>query len=196
MQSEQGCGTDRDSGLTGQLLVAMPGMTDPRFTHAVICLCAHNRDGAMGLAVNRPLEDPSLDSLLEQHGIAGEGQRAARGRVYAGGPVEPERGFVLHSPDYTSGDTLVIGGKIGLTASLQILRDIAAGRGPRHSLVALGYAGWGPGQLEAELRRNVWLTCAATPELLLTGDARSKWGQALASLGTAAAFLSVRGGNA
>ncbi len=187
---------DGGGDLTGQLLVAMPGMTDARFTHAVIYLCAHGDEGAMGLAVNQPLEDVTFRELLRQHEISCETGLADAGCVYAGGPVEPGRGFVLHSPDYRIEETLLIANRIGLTASPQILRDIAAGHGPRQSLVALGYAGWAPGQLEAELRHNVWLTCPASLELLLTGDARTKWEQALASVGATPAFLSLQGGNA
>ncbi|MEY4698254.1 MAG: hypothetical protein RIT14_2682, partial [Pseudomonadota bacterium] len=147
--------------LDGKLLVAMPGMGDPRFEKAVILICAHSPEGAMGLIINKPALDLSFAGLLEQLGIP----RAAAGRdirVMFGGPVERGRGFVLHSVDYPGGPaTMRIGADYGMTATLDILEALAQGEGPAQAVLALGYAGWGPGQLEAEIRQNGWLITEA-----------------------------------
>ncbi|MBL8709097.1 MAG: YqgE/AlgH family protein, partial [Rhodospirillaceae bacterium] len=141
--------------MSGQLLVAMPQMRDARFTRTVIYLCAHTDDGAMGLVLNRLVGALTFPDLLSQLGIDSV-QDAEHIRIRSGGPVETGRGFVLHSTDYIDEATLQVGGEVGLTATLDILRDIAEGHGPRRSLLALGYAGWGPGQLDAEMQANAW----------------------------------------
>ena len=139
---------DNDAYLSGQLLVAMPGMQDPRFVKSVIYMCAHSADGAMGLVVNRALESLTFPDLLEQLGIEA-GPLGAQISVHFGGPVEAGRGFVLHTSDYVQDGSLVVDEGVTLTATVDILRAIATGGGPRHHLLALGYAGWGPGQLDS-----------------------------------------------
>jgi putative transcriptional regulator len=182
--------------LDGKLLVAMPGMGDIRFERAVIFICAHSSDGAMGLIINKPAPDLRFADLLEQLDIdADAGQSAIR--VHFGGPVEHGRGFVLHSADYRAGDaTMEVTGEFGMTATIDILRDIAVGRGPERSLLALGYAGWGPGQLEFEIQANGWLTCEASADLVFGNRDGGKWEAALASLGIDPRMLSAEGGRA
>lgn len=181
--------------LTGKLLIAMPGMADPRFVKSVILVCAHSAEGAMGLIVNKPTGDITLHDLLAQLGIAST--HPAHSAVHFGGPVEQGRGFVLHSPDYAAADTtLPVQPRIGLTATLDVLERIAAGTGPERVLVALGYAGWGPGQLEAELAENAWLTCDSMAELVFDADNPGKWQSALASMGIDALALSPEAGRA
>src|SRR5262249_35562826 len=163
--------------LTGQLLVAMPSMRDPRFTRTVIYMCAHNADGAMGLVLNRLVGSLTFPDLLAQLGI----ERPPFGRdirVHFGGPVETGRGFVLHSAASHAGGTMAIGGNVALTASLDILRDIAGGGGPRQSLLALGYAGWGPGQLDNEIQANGWLCVPSDEGLLFDSHLDDKWERA------------------
>jgi putative transcriptional regulator len=187
---------DESMDLSGKLLIAMPGMGDPRFEKSVVFMCAHSPEGAMGLIVNKPATDLRFADLLEQLGIeAGEGTAAIR--VHFGGPVEHGRGFVLHSSDYRASDsTLEVDADFGMTATLDILEDIGQGLGPASCLLALGYAGWGPGQLEDELQQNGWLTCDATPELVFAGDDAGKWAAALQSMGISPSMLSSEGGSA
>ena len=182
--------------LTGQLLIAMPGMGDPRFARSVIYVCAHSDDGAMGLIVNKPAPDVRFADLLAQLEIpTGEGLRDIR--VHFGGPVENERGFVLHSEDYQSGaGTLEVDDAISMTATQDILEDIAAGNGPERSLLALGYSGWGPGQLEAEIAQNGWLTATAPADILFGRANEHKWSAALKVLGIDPLLLSAEAGNA
>ena len=182
--------------LSGKLLIAMPGVGDPRFEHSVVFLCAHSDDGAMGLIVNKPARDLSFDKLADQLGIA-RTDRAREIRVHFGGPVEHSRGFVLHSRDYAgSGSTLKVDDRFGMTATIDILEAIAAGRGPSASLLALGYAGWGPGQLEDEILRNGWLTCDAAPDLVFSDRNAEKWTRALGTLGVDPLTLSAAAGRA
>lgn len=182
------------STLAGQLLIAMPQMEDPRFARSVVFMCAHSADGAMGLVVNKAVEQPSMGELLRQLGIDGDGFSAAR-RVHFGGPVEAGRGFVLHSTDYTEQATLVVG-QVGLTATMDILRAIGRGEGPRHSLFALGYAGWGPGQLDAEIQANGWLTAPSDDALLFDDGNDDKWRRAIGKLGVDPFSLSGDAGHA
>jgi putative transcriptional regulator len=185
----------KEGYFTGQLLIAMPQMEDPRFVRSVIYVCAHTNDGAMGLVINRQIESISFPDLLKQLNIDG----AATGdeiRVMFGGPVETGRGFVLHSPDYKQDSTLRVGHDVCLTATMEILRDIANGDGPRQSFLALGYAGWGPGQLDSELQSNGWLVAPADDALIFGSDVASKWNGALAKLGISAGLLSGDAGNA
>jgi len=185
-----------DGSLAGSLLIAMPGMGDPRFDRTVVFLCAHSDDGAMGLIVNRPAPGIAFRDLLEQLDIE-PGPVAAQIRVHYGGPVEHGRGFVLHTMDYaTKGTTLDVDGRIGMTTTLDILEDIARGDGPGAVLMALGYAGWGPGQLEAELQRNGWLTAPADSAIVFGRDDGRKWAAAVGTLGISPSFLSADGGTA
>ncbi|GKY86289.1 YqgE/AlgH family protein [Sinisalibacter aestuarii] len=188
--------TDISQDLTGKLLVAMPGMGDPRFEHAVVMLCAHSGEGAMGLIVNKQVPELMLDDLLEQLEIdRGDGSHGRA--VHFGGPVEGGRGFVLHSADYPGRDaTMRIGDSFGMTATKDILVEIAQGSGPREALTALGYAGWGPGQLESELRQNAWLTVEADAAIVFDTDNSAKWSRALKSLGIDPRMLSAEGGRA
>jgi putative transcriptional regulator len=182
--------------LTGKILIAMPGMGDPRFEHSVIYLCAHSEEGAMGLIVNKPSADVSMAALLEQLSITPSPGLGPR-QVHFGGPVEMGRGFVLHSPDYMSGlTTLQVNEAFAMTGTLDVLETIARGDGPAHWMAMLGYAGWGPGQLEEELAENGWLVCDATPELVFETADASKWEAALNSMGVSAHLLSAEGGRA
>ncbi|MCH8000599.1 MAG: YqgE/AlgH family protein [Proteobacteria bacterium] len=186
---------ERDGYLTGQLLIAMPNMRDPRFARSVIYVCAHNADGAMGLVVNRLVGSVTFPDLLEQLSIEG-GTACEEIRVHFGGPVESGRGFVLHSGDYRHDSTLQVDEKMGLTATVDILTDIAQGRGPRRSLLALGYAGWGPGQLDSEFQANGWLSVAADETLVFDDDLNSKWERAIGKLGIDVSLLSGEAGHA
>jgi putative transcriptional regulator len=183
--------------LTGRLLVAMPGIEDPRFERTVLYLCAHDEEQAVGLAVNRPVEGLTVFELLERLGVKSEIQ-APRDLVLLGGPLERERGFVLHTDDFNSPDsTLPVAEGLGLTATRDVLDAMASQtRRPRRSILALGYAGWGPGQLERELRDNVWLICDADEDLLFDEDHAHKWTRALAKLGITADHLSTMAGRA
>lgn len=182
--------------LSGKLLIAMPGMGDPRFEKSVVYLCAHSDDGSMGLIVNKPAPGLAMDDLLEQLDIPkGDGSRGVS--VYFGGPVEHGRGFVLHSGDYAStSSTLRVDDRFGMTATLDILQDMASGGGPERRILALGYSGWGPGQLEGEIQRNGWLTCDASHEIVFAPDDTSKWAAALKSLGVDPLSLSAEAGRA
>jgi putative transcriptional regulator len=182
--------------LRGQLLIAMPGMGDPRFAQSVVYMCAHSPEGAMGLIVNKPTPEINFSTLLTQLGLtAGAGMRDIR--VHFGGPVEQSRGFVLHSTDYPGGPTtLKVDDAVSMTASLDVLEAIVAGRGPASTLMALGYAGWGPGQLEAEIGANGWLTAASRPELVFGRANEHKWSAALKSLGINPLSLSSTAGRA
>jgi putative transcriptional regulator len=182
------------TSLSGQLLIAMPQMQDPRFTRSVIFMCAHSAEGAMGLVVNKIVEQPSIHELLRQLGIAPDGFVGAH--VHFGGPVEQGRGFVLHSADYTEEATLVVGGRVGLTATTDILRAIGRGTGPRRSLFALGYAGWGPGQLDAEIQANGWLHADADDDLIFDHGTDDKWRRAIGKIGVDPAALSGDAGHA
>lgn len=165
--------------LTGQLLIASPDIGDPRFAHTVIFLVRHNGDGAFGIVINRPVEERSLKSLLQAVGQDANGVEGSV-RVFAGGPVETEIGFVLHSADYKRRETVEVDGRVALTSSPEILRDMGQGKGPEKSLVAFGYAGWGPGQLEGELARRDWFTAPADPALIFDEDRGRVWERAMA----------------
>lgn len=188
--------TPESADLTGKLLIAMPGMGDPRFEKSVIYLCAHSPDGSMGLIVNKPAPGIQMNDLLEQLSIPrGAGSQGVV--VHFGGPVEHGRGFVLHSADYaTNESTLRVDDRFGMTATLDILQDISSGSGPDQRILALGYSGWGPGQLEDEIHRNGWLTCDAAPEIVFARDNAGKWAAALKSLGVDPLSLSAAAGRA
>ncbi len=183
------------TSLAGQLLIAMPQMQDHRFVRSVIFLCAHNEEGAMGLVVNKLIDSLTLAELMEKLGIPAQGL-TGRSLVHAGGPVEEGRGFVLHSADYVEEDTLVVGNNLALTATLDILRAIGRGEGPRRSLLALGYAGWGPGQLDAEMQANGWLHVPADESIVFDEDLADKWQRALGKLGINPLALSGDAGHA
>lgn len=168
--------------LEGHCLIAMPTMGDERFARTLVYMCAHNEDGAMGLVVNKPLDDLSFCDLLTQLGID-QGPAADAIRLHFGGPVETGRGFVLHSDDYSNDGTLPIAEGVSLTATVDVLRAMAQGSGPRRSLLALGYAGWAPGQLDAEIQGNGWLTCEADEELIFGQNLGAKWNRALGKIG-------------
>jgi putative transcriptional regulator len=181
--------------LTGQLLVAMPQMRDPRFARSVIYMCAHNAEGAMGLVVNRRVGSITFDDLLQQLGI-GPNKRNDEIRIHFGGPVEQGRGFVLHSADYQQSGTMRVDDGVALTATLDILKEMAAGGGPRRSLLALGYAGWGPGQLDAEIQANGWLQVPADEALVFDEHIDNKWERAIGKIGVDFSMLSGDAGHA
>jgi len=183
------------TSLAGQLLIAMPQMQDHRFSRSVIYLCAHSKEGAMGLVVNKLVDSLSLSKLMEQLGIAVEGLKGD-GWVHFGGPVEPGRGFVLHSADYSESETMPVDGKVALTATLDILRAIGRGEGPTRSLLALGYSGWGPGQLDREIQENGWLHAPPDDKLIFDPSPGEKWDRALAKLGVNLTALSGEAGHA
>jgi len=187
--------SEKDGYLTGQLLVAMPQMLDERFSKSVIYICAHNDDGAMGLVVNKVLENINFPDLLQQLDLSPivSGKEI---RVHFGGPVEAGRGFVLHTADYVQEATMIVDDRIALTATTDILRDIAGGDGPQNSLLALGYAGWGPGQLDAEIQANGWLSLDADDKLIFSLDPASAWQGSLAKMGIDVSMLSGDAGHA
>ncbi|MEX0922069.1 MAG: YqgE/AlgH family protein [Rhodovibrionaceae bacterium] len=187
--------TAEDGYLTGQLLIAMPTMQDPRFERSVIYLCAHSDKGAMGIVINRLFDSISFPDLLEQLEIETPAPPNEI-RVHFGGPVETGRGFVLHSADYLQESSLQVDEEIALTATVDILQEIARGSGPKRSLLALGYAGWSPGQLDAEIQSNGWLTAAADEKLLFDGDLDGKWDRALRKIGLDVSKLSGHAGHA
>jgi putative transcriptional regulator len=164
--------------LTGQLLIASPTMGDPRFLQTVILMVRHDRNGALGIVINRPIGDRPLARLLEALGENDPGV-AGTVRIFAGGPVQPDIGFVLHSTDYHRPDTLDIDGHVAMTSSREILRDIGNQRGPNKSLIAFGYAGWGPGQLEGEIAHGFWLTTPQDTNLVFDDDRDEVWDHAM-----------------
>lgn len=189
---------DGKSGfLVGQLLIAMPQMNDPRFARAVIYICAHGPEGAMGLVINRVLDSFNFGDLLEQLGIVAD-PFSSHIRVHFGGPVETGRGFVLHSAEYRHESTLVVDDRIGLTATIDVLKDIVGGQGPKRNILALGYAGWGAGQLEQEISENIWLTAPASEDLLFGDDTNTVWERAMKKIHThiAPALLAGQAGHA
>ena len=191
------------SYLDGQFLVAMPGMADERFARAVIYVCAHSADGAMGIIVNKAVTDLSMPDLLMQLDVAQGAdpillrERVGHMPVLMGGPVEGRRGFVLHTDDFhIEQSTLIIDDGICLTATVEILRAIASGAGPASAVLALGYAGWQAGQLESEIMANGWLNCPADPALIFNADLDSKYERALRGIGIDPSMLSGSVGRA
>ncbi|HXZ21251.1 MAG TPA: YqgE/AlgH family protein [Pseudolabrys sp.] len=189
--------------LDGQMLIAMPAMNDERFSRAVIYVCAHSTEGAMGIIVNHPAANIKFPDLLVQLEVIPAAERiqlptrAEDVKVLKGGPVETGRGFVLHSADFfIENSTLPIDEGICLTATLDILKAIARGTGPASAILALGYAGWAPGQLEHEIQQNGWLHCAADPELIFGTDTETKYERALRKIGIDPAKLSSESGHA
>ena len=181
--------------LEGQLLIAMPSMSDPRFARSVIFMCAHNQDGAMGLVVNQLAESIDFPDLLQQMEVELAGH-CPDVPVHIGGPVETGRGFVLHTRDYLENATLAVGEHYGLTATVDILRAIARGEGPTKSMLALGYAGWGAGQLDHEIQENAWLHVDADLDLVFDDEISNKWDRAVQKMGIDPSFLSTDAGRA
>jgi putative transcriptional regulator len=196
-------GDDESGYLDGQLLVAMPVMGDPRFERSVIYLCAHSSEGAMGIIVNHPAGSINFPELLVQLDIIQKADRirlpenAGMMKVLKGGPMDTGRGFVLHTSDFFIQDaTLPIDGEICLTATVDILKAIARGAGPKHAVLALGYASWAPGQLENEIQHNGWLHCDADPDLIFGRDVEEKYLRALRKIGIDPGMLSNDAGHA
>jgi putative transcriptional regulator len=181
--------------LTGQFLVAMPSMLDPRFEKSIIFMCSHGPEGAMGLVVNRLFGELNFKGLLAQFDIQPDLGVPDR-LVHYGGPVDPVRGFVLHTSDYQKEGTTLVTPQLCLTATVEILEDLAKGRGPERSILLLGYAGWAPGQLEGELQGTGWLTVPADDSLLFDEDMDSKWKRALEKIGVSPTMLSSDIGHA
>jgi putative transcriptional regulator len=183
------------SWLTGQLLIAMPTMPDPRFSRSVIYICSHGPNGAMGLIVNRLYGEVNFRSLLEQLNVKVPADTPDL-PVHYGGPVESGRGFVLHSTDYLREGTMRIDDSVALSATVEVLQALASGTGPERALMTLGYTGWGAGQLDAEMQANGWLTAPADDNLLFDAEIETKWERALAKIGISASMLSVEAGHA
>ena len=183
------------SWLTGQLLIAMPTMPDPRFARSVIYVCSHGPNGAMGLVVNRLYGEVNFRALLQQLNVKTVSE-APDLPVHYGGPVESGRGFVLHSTDYLREGTMRIDDTVALSATVEILQALAAGGGPERALMALGYTGWGAGQLDAEMQANGWLTSAPDEGLLFDNEIETKWERSLAKIGIRASMLSGEAGHA
>lgn len=182
--------------LSGQLLIAMPGISDPRFERAVILVCDHDAKHAMGIAINRPVDGLTLPDLLARLEVKST-IRVPADLVLMGGPVERERGFVLHTDDYEGDNTIAVGNGLSLTTSREVLEAMAShNQHPRKSLLALGYAGWGEGQLENEIKESVWLTCEADEDLIFGADYDQKWARALGKLGVDPKRLSAIAGRA
>ena len=188
-----------EHSLAGKLLLAMPALGDPRFYRAVIFMCAHDEKGAMGLVVNHIMPDLEFRSLIEQLKISSYIESdlgAFEMPVMCGGPVEGARGFILHSHDFRQKDTVCVGDFYGITGTIEALREIAAGKGPDHLLFLLGYAGWGPGQLDREIQENSWLVADPDPAIIFHADPEDKWTLAVQKLGVDPAMLSVSSGRA
>ena len=183
-------------GLAGQLLLAMPGMKDPRFHRAVIFVCAHDPSGAMGLMLNQPVPGMALVHLMDQLDIPLIHTEAGAMPVFNGGPVETGRGFVLHGPDFRQKETVIVNDFFSVTATVDALSALGAGIGPKESLFMLGYAGWTAGQLEAEIADNTWLTAPATPEVVFSTPPTHQWDTAMHILGVDPSHLSGFAGRA
>jgi putative transcriptional regulator len=184
------------ASLEGQLLIAMPTIGDPRFDRAVILMCSHGPEGAMGIVLNKHVGNMRFSDLLEQLDIEAE-NIAPDPPIHFGGPVDMGRGFVIHSKDYDVAEqTVKVTGSIHLTATIEILKAMARGKGPKRAVLALGYAGWAPGQLEMEIQANAWLNCAADDQLVFDEAIDRQWSRALKSLGAEALTLSTEAGHA
>jgi len=170
--------TDQGS-LAGQVLIASPTIGDPRFYHTVILMVRDEKSGSLGIVINRPVGERSIESLLKATGATAVGVEGNL-KVFAGGPVEPQLGFVVHSADYRLPETVAIDSRVSMTANPQILQDIGHRHGPKQSLFAFGYAGWGPGQLKSEMARHDWFTTPAEPKLIFDDDRAGLWNEAMA----------------
>jgi putative transcriptional regulator len=181
--------------LTNQLLIAMPGMLDPNFSTTVTLICEHNDEGALGIVINRPTS-LKLSGLFEQLSVDDPDPQAASSPVLSGGPVGTERGFVLHGPQHSYDNTLAVSDDIRLTLSRDVIDAMAEGKGPQDTLVALGYAGWEPGQLEDEMLANSWLNVPATPEIVFKTPFADRWDSAARTLGIDISCISTDAGHA
>jgi len=181
--------------LTNQFLIAMPGLEDPNFFHSVTYICEHNDQGALGLVINRPL-DMQLGEILQHIKLQHSEPEARQIQVHLGGPVQQDRGFVLREPLGEWEATLKVTDRIGITSSIDILQAIAKNEGPERSLITLGYAGWGAGQLEQEMAENAWLSGPADPDILFNSPDEERWKAAAASLGVDLDLLSGEAGHA
>jgi len=181
--------------LTNQLLIAMPGRADPNFSTTVTLICEHNEDGALGIVINRPL-DLKLGGLFDQLEVSGADPVTADSPVLAGGPVGPERGFVVHNPALNYENSLAVSDSIQLTLSRDVIDDMATGEGPTKSIVALGYAGWEAGQLEQEMLDNSWLNVPASPEIVFDTPFAERWAMAAKTLGIDISQISPDAGHA
>jgi putative transcriptional regulator len=180
--------------LTGQFLLAMPGIGDPRFEHAVIAMCAHDEEGAVGIGIGATVEGLGLHQLLEQFDI--EPGAAPDAPVHFGGPVETRRGFVLHTTDWGGQDTIDVAGRWALSGTIDVLKAIAEGKGPSRWVIAIGYAGWGPGQLDRELTRHGWFSTAAGADLIYEQTALTRWEAGFTSAGIDSRLLASGAGTA
>lgn len=193
---------DDITSLSGKFLIAMPGMGDMRFEKTVIYICAHSDEGAMGFIINQTIDQPRIGDFLQQLDIIRQDEvetlpkEVSEINMHTGGPVEPGRGFVLHTPDFKSASTVEVAGNVCLTATLEILRAIAIGKGPKHHMIALGYSGWSSGQLEDEMLSNGWLTVDADETIIFDTNNRNKYSRSLKLLGVDEALLSSSAGSA
>lgn len=187
---------DSRSFLTDHFLIAMPTLRDPNFSRTVTYICEHSADGAMGLVINRPMNNIHLGDMLEQLDITTDDPRVRQTTVFLGGPVQPDRGFVLHTAGRRWDSTLQITEEISITTSRDILESIAAGEGPEEKLVALGYAGWAGGQLEEELGANAWLSGPARTDIIFRMSAENRWRAAAGLLGVDLNLMSGEAGHA
>jgi putative transcriptional regulator len=200
--TETGIQFDGREYLEGNFLIAMPGMADSRFEKSVIYICAHTGKGAMGFIINRSLHKPTIGEFFSQLGIINENEaddlvpNIKNIQLCSGGPVEPGRGFVLHSPEFNGESTLIVDKNVSLTATLEILRAIVTGKGPRDILLTLGYSGWASGQLEKEIVSNGWLICRSDSSILFTEKNSLKYERALNILGVDPMLLSTDSGHA
>jgi putative transcriptional regulator len=168
----------KNVSLAGQILVAAPEMGDPRFQHAVILMVRHDKDGALGIVINRPMDHVPVTKLLDALGLDSNGTDG-QVQLFAGGPVQPEIGFIVHSSEYHRAGTVDVDSRIAMTTNPEVLRDIGHHEGPRQSLIAFGYAGWGPGQLEGELALGGWFTIPGDPKLVFDIDRDKLWDEAM-----------------
>jgi len=190
---------ESDTNLSGKFLLAMPGMGDPRFHKAVILVCAHDDNGAMGLVINHMLPGIDLENLLKQLNIAtpeGKASPAAGVAVMSGGPVDNVRGFIVHTPEFHQQDTVRINDQISVTGTVDALRAVAIGEGPQQMIFVLGYSGWGPGQLDQELQDNAWLVFDAAPEIIFETEVDQKWDAVIRRMGIDPSMLSNTVGRA
>lgn len=197
---------DAPASLQGRLLIAMPGLDDPNFDHGVVYICQHDDESAMGIVLNQPIKGLTLGHMIDELSIEATETARLGEPIFSGGPVQTERGFVLHSLDYFIDDVTLpmdlepdfsaLSKGIGLTISRDILSDMAQGKGPSQALIALGYAGWGPGQLEAEIRDNAWLIAPSASEIIFDRDVSTKWNKALKKLGISPEHLTRSSGQA
>lgn len=206
MSDTQSSAIDDAQSLQGKLLIAMPGLTDPNFDHSVIYLCQHDAESSMGLVLNHPIVGLDFSRMLKELGLPAAADQVGQHRIHSGGPVQNERGFVLHSLDYfldditlplnVSPDDIDLTHGLGLTVSRDILEDLSKGKGPSKVLIALGFAGWGAGQLETEIRANAWLVAPATHDIIFAPNPEDMWQMALKTLGISPERLSPHSGRA